>query len=121
MSFWETVKTKTAQGAAATSRAAQKAKLTTEIAIHNQKIKSLKEEFGVKVWDSMVSNDGNGQATVFNEYHAKVMDFERQIAEKNDKIAAINREGGDAGGDFKASGAESGYDQAPAFSETELR
>jgi hypothetical protein len=118
MSFWDTVKSKTAQGAAATSRAAQKAKLQAEIALQNNKIKGLKEEFGSKVWDAMVSNDGNEQARIFNEYHAKVLDHERQIAERNDKIAALNREGGDASGgssDYKvpteSPAVDQGYDQ----------
>ena len=103
MSFWDSVKTSAAAGAAATSRAANKAKLNTEIAFQNSKIKDLKHEFGLKIWDAMVSNDANEQARIFNEYHAKVLDHEKIITEKQDKINAINREADAAAGgsDYK--------------------
>lgn len=93
MSFWEKTKDSASKAANATKKASQKAKLKTEIAILNSKIKTAKEKFGVSVYPYLVNDDESGLRAVFQETKLKIDELVAQVTAKEQTIRNLDGKG----------------------------
>lgn len=92
MSTWAKVKDATNRAAAATKRAAQKAKLSGDISNCQWRITNLKQEMGMDIYQMMDSDDLQNVQSRFQECKALVKEQEEQITKLQGEIARIEAE-----------------------------
>jgi hypothetical protein len=90
----EKIKDGSAHAAEATKRAAQRTKLNGDIELLKRKIRTLKQEFGVKVFPSMSIGDNGTVSQIFAEFNEKVEQLENEVQAKQSQIQALAAPGG---------------------------
>eukprot|EP00240_Pyramimonas_obovata_P008270 CAMPEP_0118922578 /NCGR_PEP_ID=MMETSP1169-20130426/1461_1 /TAXON_ID=36882 /ORGANISM="Pyramimonas obovata, Strain CCMP722" /LENGTH=103 /DNA_ID=CAMNT_0006863475 /DNA_START=83 /DNA_END=394 /DNA_ORIENTATION=+ len=86
MGMFETAKKGAAQASEATTVAAKKAKLMSEIKWLESKLKSRKEKFGVDVYDSLINNEHGEVDRILSLCKAELEELKQEIMEKQGQL-----------------------------------
>ena len=116
-SFWQSVKNAASNAGAATSRAARKTKLQGEVMMAKQKVKGMQERFGVAAYPSLVKEDHAAVQSILAEFKPQIDAVEMEIQNKENLIAAIDKEAADsaaASGGSESAGPKDGGATATA-------
>ena len=107
-SFWQSVKNAANSAGAATSRAARKTKLQGEVMMARQKVKGLQEAFGIEAYPALAKEDHAAVQSILAKFKPQIDAVEMEIQNKENQIAAIDKEAADASSSGGASGEKSG-------------
>jgi hypothetical protein len=89
--FMKSVGRRISVGADMTGRAIKAQTLKAEIMLKEGQIKSIKQEFGVSVYDSMEKGDQAETSRIYNEFRAKIDGLNAEIAAKRLEIQELER------------------------------
>eukprot|EP01105_Mastigella_eilhardi_P013988 TRINITY_DN3186_c0_g1_i3.p1 TRINITY_DN3186_c0_g1~~TRINITY_DN3186_c0_g1_i3.p1 ORF type:complete len:180 (+),score=47.55 TRINITY_DN3186_c0_g1_i3:60-599(+) len=99
--FLNSVKKKTAQGCAASKRAAQRSKLAVDIQQNKHKIDTLKKDFGPFAYKALLEGNHGELDTCFSNYHEKIVALEREIEAKEEERRRLERNSSSSSDDKK--------------------
>lgn len=88
--MWNKVKEGASSAATSAQVAAEKAKLQAEITFQQNKVKNLKRDLGLQVYDALNIGDQNEVQRVFATFKSQVDGIEAQIAEKRARIEVLD-------------------------------
>lgn len=93
MCYRDSIKSSAQSATTSAKRGTTRVKLKGEMEIIKRKVKTAKQDFGVKVFDLMASNDDAGVASLFAEYRGKIDALERDLQAKRLELQALHPDG----------------------------
>lgn len=94
--LWEKTKAGTKAAADATQKAAQRAKLKTEISMLKRSVAAAKTQFGTESYDLYANNKTEEAAAVLAKYKTKIDMLEQQISAKRKAVVDLSDGGRDS-------------------------
>merc|ERR1719512_652977 len=94
MEYWEKFKSKASKATADAKRQAEVQKIRVEINRARAKQKTLKQEFGIEVWDAMNAGNQAEVTRIFNEYSMKVQEIEIGVSSLKDRKTSLRGQAG---------------------------
>ena len=90
--MWNKFKAGASSAATSAQVAAEKTKLTAEMSLLQNKVKAAKKDLGLQIYDPMASSDTAEVSRIFGASKATIDSLEAQIADKKNRIAALDQQ-----------------------------